>query len=322
MSLILIIAIIVLSFVLIRSADYVIVAIKRLSSNSKGVFAISAVILAVGTSLPEMFVGVTSALEGAPALSLGDVTGSNIANISLVAGFAALLAGSARVRRDFLNRDVVSALIAGLLPIVLMLDGSISRVEGLVLLVIYAGYASSFFRGRYKEIAVEHKRQNGIHKFVRTLNHIDSRRRKEIFRFAGGLVAMLVAAFFIVKFAVTLGVLIGIPNFVIGLLVIAVGTSLPEFAFSVRSIEDHEPTMFFGNLLGSTIANSTLVLGLVAVINPIKVVSVPEYFTAAVAFVVIFLTFWLFIRSKHRLDRWEAAVLVVMYFSFVILEVT
>ncbi|MFC1649456.1 sodium:calcium antiporter [Patescibacteria group bacterium] len=323
MIIILIIAILILSFVLIKSADNVIMAIKRLSHNSrKGVFAISAVILAIGTSLPEMFVGVTSALEGAPALSLGDVTGSNIANISLVAGFAALLAGRVRVQRGFLRRDVVSALVAGVLPIILMLDGSISRTEGLLLLVIYLGYASSFFRGRYGEIAKEHKRQNGVYKLVRRLNHIDSRRRKEIMRFVGGLVVMLLSAFAIVKIAVALGTLMGVPSFLIGLLVIAVGTSLPEFAFSLRSIEDHEPTMFFGNLLGSTIANSTLVIGVVALIHPITVVSTDKYFTAAAAFVIIFLTFWAFIRSKHRLDRWEAAILVILYFLFVFVEIT
>ena len=80
--------------------------------------------------------------------------------------------------------------------------------------------------------------------------------------------------------------------------------------------------MFFGNLLGSTIANSTLIMGLVVLIKPIELIAVNEYFVAVVAFIITFLTFWYFIRTKHRLDRWEAGVLLLMYVMFVIFVVS
>ena len=113
-------SIFILSLVLIKSADMVIVAIRRIGKTTHtGVFALSAVVLAIGTSLPELFVGITSAIEGDPSISLGDVTGSNIANISLVAGLAGFFIGRVRVHGNFLKRDVVIALIAGLLPLIL-----------------------------------------------------------------------------------------------------------------------------------------------------------------------------------------------------------
>src|SRR3989304_1146803 len=105
-----------------------------------------------------------------------------------------------------------------------------------------------------------------------------------------------------------------------GLVIVAVRTSLPEFAFSLRSIEDHEPAMFFGNLLGSTIANSTLIIGIASIIHPIEIAEVSQYIIAVLAFIVIFITFWIFIRSKHRLDRWEAMILLLLYIIFVIVE--
>jgi cation:H+ antiporter len=111
-----------------------------------------------------------------------------------------------------------------------------------------------------------------------------------------------------------------IPIFVIGLVVVAIGTSLPEFVFSLRSLEEHQPSMFFGNLLGSTIANSTLIIGATSLIHPVTVVAVDQYFMAAMAFILVFGCFWYFIRTKHRLDRWEALLLLLLYVTFLVVE--
>lgn len=314
-------SIFILSIVLIKGADMVIVAIRRLSKTTHtGIFAISAIILAIGTSFPELSVGITSALEGTPEISLGDVTGSNIANISLVAGLTAFAAGRVSVHGNYLKRDVWIALVAGMLPLILLADHRLSRVDGLILLVVYLGYATSFFRARFIQIAREHQEESFVYRFFRKFNHIDSGKRKELGRFFAGIAILLFSADVIVKLATYLASLANIPNFVVGVVLIAVSTSIPEFAFSLRSLEEHEPSMFFGNLLGSTIANSTLVLGTVAVIHPIEVYAVNEYFVAVGFFGLVFLSFWYFIRSKHRLDRWEAGLLLLLYLAFLVAE--
>jgi cation:H+ antiporter len=315
------ILIIILSFVLIKSADMVVVALRRISKNTQTkVFALSAVILALGTSFPELFVGITSALEAQPNLSLGVIIGSNIANIALVGGLGAFIAGRVRVRGDYLKSDVWIALLAGVLPLFLILDKTLSRVDGLVLLAAYFSYATGFFRHRYEQIGKEQAEENFVYRFFRKFNHINSHHTKEFGRLFVGIAVMLFSADLIVKFSSTLALLANIPLFVIGLIVISIGTSLPEFAFSIRSLEDHEPSMFFGNLLGSIIANSTLVIGFSALLRPITVHAINEYFVAVFTFLLVFLLFWLFIKTKHRLDRWEAVLLLISYFVFMFLE--
>ncbi|MFZ5932727.1 MAG: sodium:calcium antiporter [Patescibacteria group bacterium] len=316
----LIIAIYLLALVLIKSADHVVFALRHLTKSAGGAFTISALLLALATSFPELFVGITSALAGSPNLSFGNVIGANIANISLVAGIAGLLVGRVNVHGEFLRRDVWVALGAGVLPLIFILDGSLSRVDGLALLAIYGAYASSFFKRRFLEIGEEIREGAFVHRFFRTIKHIDGNKTKEAARLFLGIAALLLSANLIVKVAEKLAELTNLPVFLVGLILLSLGTTLPELGFSVRSLEDKEPTMFFGNLLGSLIANSTLVVGLAAVISPIKTVVLEEYFFAAVTFLIVFLVFWFFIRSKLKLERWEALVLVLIYLVFVVVE--
>lgn len=315
----LILLIFLFSMLLIKSADIVITAIRRISRQTHTkIFTLSAIVLALGTSFPELFVGITSAIEGKPELSLGDVAGSNIANMSLVAGLTALAAGRVRVHGNYLRRDVWIASIAGMLPLFLLMDGQLSRVDGLILLTTYFAYATGFFRTRFIEIGKEQKEESFIYRFFRKFNHIDGVKTKELGRLFVGVALLLFSADAIVRLATNMAALANIPDFVVGLVIIAAGTSLPEFAFSLRSIKEHRPRMFFGNLLGSTIANSTLVIGTVSVIAPIKVMAVNEYIIAAAAFVIVFSSFWYFVKTKHRLDRWEGAALLLLYGLFLV----
>src|SRR3989344_5600545 len=128
MSAILILALFLLVIILIRASDEVVKALRRLSRETHTkTFILSAILLAVATSFPELFVGITSALEGTPSLSFGNVLGANIANISLVAGLSAFFAGKVYVQGGFLKKDVIIALIAGVLPLFLVLDKTLSR---------------------------------------------------------------------------------------------------------------------------------------------------------------------------------------------------
>lgn len=314
-------SLIIFSFVLIKAAEWVIVSLRRIAKRTKtNVFIISAFILAIGTSLPELFVGITSAIEKTPNIALGVVLGSNIANIALITGIITLIVGRITVHESYFKKDVFLALVAGLLPLALMADGVLGRVDGLILLSAYAAYASSFFKDRYQEIAKEHLKESFFYKFWREINHIDFNITKEYGRLFVGLGALLFSAEMLIGSAIKIASSIGIPVFVIGLIAVAIGTSLPELVFSIKSVKEGQPTMFFGNLLGSTIANSTLIIGLTSVIHPIIIVSFIDYTNAVVAFIVIFFTFWLFIRSKHRLDRWEGGILVLLYIIFILVE--
>ncbi len=320
-ALALIISLFVLTFILIKVSDHVVIAVRRLSRVTHiSAFVLSVIILSIGTTLPEFFVSTTSALRGVSNLSLGVIIGSNIANIALITGIAALTMGSIRVDSNFVKRDLWMALAAGVLPIFLIVDGKLSRVDGLILLVIYAAYTTSFLKIKFREIVESNKKENFVHRFWRRLNHIESTRTKEYGRLFISIAILLFCADLIVKTATSLASLVGVPVFLIGIIFVAIGTSLPELAFALRAVKDKEPTMFFGNLLGSTIINSTLIIGLAAVISPIQMVIFSEYLVSGIAFVVVFLAFWYFIKSKYRLDKWEAVVLLGLYLLFVLLE--
>jgi len=322
MTFLLVLLILVFSFVLIKSADMVIVGVRKISSSlGASSFTIAALVLAIGTSFPELFVGITSALENSPNLSLGVVIGSNIANIALIGSVAALLTGRIRIKGEYLRRDVYVAFFAGILPIILVFDRELSRIDGIILLSVYISYATGFFRERYEEIGIEQKRESFFYRFLRRFEKINSKSTKDFALLFVGIALMLFSADAIVKSSEALAVGANVPLFLIGLFAIAVGTSLPELAFSIKSLRGGEPAMFFGNLLGSTIANSTLIIGITSIISPIKIIAFNQYVVSVVAFIIIFTSFWIFIRTKRRLDRWEAVILLCLYAIFVFFEI-
>lgn len=313
--------IVLFSLVLIKSADLVLVSIRRLSKNvAKKSFVISSIVLALGTSLPELFVSLTSAIEGKSNLSMGVVVGSNIANIALIGGLSAFIIGRVHIFGDYVRRDVEVAFIAGVLPLFLVLDRSFTRVDGMILLAVYFAYALGFFRSEYVEVGREQGTDKFTTRIIRQLNHAESAKTKDYGRLFVGIALMLFAADMIVKLSVELASMAGLPLFVVGLVILAVGTSLPELVFSIKSLRDHEPQVFLGNLLGSTIANSTLIIGVTGIIKPFQLFAVSEYFMATITFIVVFLVFWAFINTKRRLDRWEAGILILVYAMFMAVE--
>jgi len=323
MSLILVILLLFFSYILIKAADLTVIALKKISEKTHTrSFVVSVILLAIGTSFPEFFVGVTSALEGTPELSFGNVLGANIANISLIVGVSALAGGRVIIRGTFLTRDVWIALVSGLAPILFILDGVISRPDGVVLIVIYIAYATSFFHARFIEIGHAHEPDKLVYRFLRQINHTGRGNAKNFIRLAVGVLALLVSADVIVRIASSLAETAGIPIFVIGLVVLSLGTSLPELVFSLKSVKNREIGMFLGNVLGSVIANSTLVVGFASLIHPIRVEAAGRYFVAGSTFVTVALLFWFFGRTKHRIDWWEALLMLAIYVAFVIFQFT
>lgn len=310
-----------LFLLLIKAADILIINLKSLSRTTRlGQFALTGLLMALTTSLPEAFVGITSALEGKPQLSLGNIIGANIANLSLVVGGAALAGGAIAIRGNFLSEDVFYAFLAGAAPMVLLFDKQLGRVDGLILILLYGLYCSWVLSGRKKEIQQlpGDNNEEFVWRLIRRFNTKGS--RKELGWIFLGIILLLFSADMIVSLAQDIAVPLNLPLLLVGIFIISVGTTLPELIFELKAIRQHHPTMVFGNLLGSVVANSTLIIGLVALISPIKAVNFSEYLVATMAFVLIFGAFYLFIRTKHQLERWEGALLVLLYFVFIAVE--
>lgn len=319
MSFLILILIIVFSVLLIKSADMTIVGLRKVAGRAH-LISLAAIIVAVGTSFPELFVAVTSAFENKARLSLGVAFGSNIANIALVGAGVALITGRVSVSERTINKIVWISFVCGLLPYVLLIDGNLSRLDGVIMLLVYAGYVFSFFRQYNKKAQEEYERGISFTKLLRQIEHFAENKWKSIAAVFIGLSLMLFSADTIVKLSSLLAEKINIPIFVIGLFILAIGTSLPEFAFSLRTLKDHEPQMFVGNLFGSVVANTTLVVGAAAVINPMYSLPIERYIVPGLTFIAVYLLFYVFIRTKSKLERWEAVVLLLIYALFFVIE--
>lgn len=310
-------AIFVFCFLLIKATDILVVNLKSLSARIKmGVFAVSGLLVALATSLPELSVGLTSAWRGQPNLSLGNVVGANIANLSLVIGGAALIGGSVAIRGTFLRQDVFYAFLAGSAPMVLLVDKTLSRLDGLILLALYGFYQTMIFRQQEKiKIAEE---SGFVSRLLRRLNHRGA--KQELGWLFLGVALLLFSADMIVRLASQVARILDLPILMVGLVLVAVGTTLPELIFEAKAIKKRQPEMALGNLLGSIAANGTLIIGLVALLSPIRIEAFAQYLLATIAFVLIFGLFYFFIRTKRRLERWEGAVLAIAWLIFVLAE--
>ena len=305
------------SALLIKSTDILTDSLTELSKITKiGKFAITSFLLAFATSVPELVVGVTAALEGRPNLALGAILGSNIANISLVIGGATIIGGTLSIAGDFLKIDIFSVFLAGVLPMMLFMDGYLSRVDGVILLFIYGMYNYGLLN---KKVRYKSKPSRIVKRFLK--NAVDKKINRWLAWLFLGAAMLMFSADMIVKIGSSLAMAVGIPVFLVGLFLVAVGTSLPELSFEMRAIKKKQAGMVLGDLFGSVVANSTLVLGIVSIISPIKLKNgLNEYLLASATFGIIFLLFWYFVKSKKKLERWEGLILLLVYVLFIIAE--
>jgi cation:H+ antiporter len=308
------------SYLLIKATDILLINLNALAARTKvGKFAITGLVLALATSLPEGFVGITSAIKGAPNLSLGNIIGANIANMSFVIGGAALISGSVNVYGGFLTKDIFYTFMAGLAPLILLYDKSLSRVDGIILVLIYGFYQATVLKEQHRHV-VEGE-ENLIHRILRRLNSLNNNgTKRELGWIFLGVAILLFSADIIVRLSSKLALLLNVPVLVIGLILISLGTTLPEFVFGIKAVKNHQAGMVFGNLLGSIVANGTLIIGIVALVSPIKIMAFNEYLLATFVFMILSAAFYLFVRSKRKLERWEGGVLVLIYLAFVLIE--
>lgn len=305
------------SLALVWATDLLISSLKVLADETKvGKIAITSFILALATSIPEIFVGVTSAFEGRPTLALGNVLGSNIADLSLVIGGAALLGGEVMVLGKVFSKDIFLTFIVSILPIFLLLDKTLSRFDGVVLLLVYTFYQLTVLRGKRKEA----RGKGWIKRLLKRLTPLSGNHKKEWLKFFLGAFLLLISADLLVRTAINLALSFSIPMLLIGLFLIAIGTSLPELSFELQAIRKGEAGMVFGDLLGSVVANSCLVLGITSILHPIKITAFEDFLVATIFFLFIFGLFYFFTRTKRKLERWEGAILLMSYLIFALIE--
>jgi cation:H+ antiporter len=273
-------------------------------------FIAAFVLMAICTSLPELFVGITSALAGKPAFSLGNVIGSNIVDITLIAGITVVLARGIRINSPLIRKEVFGMVVLAALPMVLMFIGKeLSRLDALILLGAFLIYFYIMLNAGKKGLH-RHAMQDSVSPWAGLGVFI---------LFIGCAVGLYFSAGMVVRYGTQLAIDLALPPILVGLFFVALGTSLPELTFSTRaSLTRHAP-LALGDLVGATVTNSTVVLAVTALIQPITN-SFFVFLTSAVFMVAISFLFATFIASGNRLTWREGVSLILFYILFVIVE--
>ncbi len=278
---------------------------------------LASVVVGLLTSLPEILVAITSSASGSPQISLGDLMGANIANLSWVVGGAAIVGRTIPVVGEYIREDLWVTMVLVLAPFILMADGDLSRFDGFVLLLGYLLYLADMIKkGRFdiKQSKMEGRLLHVKHKL---------KLKEKLTHIFGLCVALALVAVFsaeLVRRAVAVSLTLGVSEFWVGLIVLAVGTTLPELVVSLEAAMNRKASLVLGNLFGSMVVNSTLIMALVAFIHPTKFEETAQKGLAGLFLVLILGLFWLFTATKKRLDRWEGVVLVGVYLMFLGLQ--
>lgn len=266
-------------------------------------------LVSFATSIPELFIGVSSALNGVPAFSLGNVLGANIIDITLILGLAGLMAGGISIERKISRKSLLGVFAMGVLPLFMAWDGIVSRFEGFLLLVVFFGYLYSISKEEEYFTAVFNNVPASPGEFL-----------KNFFQnfgiFIAALALLLISSALLVSSAERLASRFAVSAFSFGVILIALGTTLPELVFGLKAVRLKHSAMAIGNSLGSVAFNSSFIVGLVSLIRPIEIVRDSNFIISAVFLFISLLLFSIFSATKSRLERDEVLLLFLVYLVF------
>ena len=305
----------IIGFVLlIKGADFFVdgssSVAKRLKVPS---MIIGLTIVAMGTSLPECAVSVTASLNNNNALAVSNVIGSNIFNLMVVCGVCALFTPLA-VSKDTLKKEFPFSIICAILLAALGAVGmTLGRIDGIVFLVIFAVYLCLMI------VSAKNARNEALNKELE--EEVDEEIKilpvwQCIVYIIGGAVAIKFGGDFVVDGASTIATGFGISQNLIGLTIVALGTSLPELVTSIVAAKKNEVDMALGNAIGSNIFNILMVLGIASAISPISIIT--ENIIDLCVLIVFTICAWIFAGTKKKIGRAEGLCMVALYAAYAV----
>lgn len=260
-------------------------------------------IVAIGTSAPELFVSLASALKGTPDIAVGNIVGSNIFNTLAIVGAAAVVAPLS-IAVKTIKIDLPISVAAGVALLLLSLDGDISRLDAIILLILFAGFIAYTLR---------RAREGGEGDGTGAGEPLTGGRAALFI--VGGLACLVFGSNLFVDGAKGVAKAMGVSDAVIGLTVVALGTSLPELATSVVAARKGNSSIAIGNVIGSNVFNILMILGVTGAVSPMRIEGVGVVDMAVMA--AGGLAMWLFCATKRTVERWEGAAMLAAYVAYV-----
>ena len=304
--------ILVIGFVLlIKGADFFVEGSSSVAKKfNVPSLIIGMTIVAMGTSLPELAVSVTASMVGNNTLAVSNVAGSNIFNLMVVCGACALFTPLTIEKNTLLKEFPFSIICAGLLVVLGFLGMSLGRVDGIIFLVIFIVYLLWMIRSAKQARNAGDKLEEEEEEFIQEEIKILPMWKCLLF-IVGGMIAIKFGGDFVVDGASAIAAGFGLSQTLIGLTIVALGTSLPELVTSIVAARKDEVDMALGNVIGSNIFNILLILGVAAAISPITFLM--ENIIDIVILIVMSLVVWIFAWTSKEINRKEGIMMLRMY---------
>lgn len=300
---------------LIKGADFLVEGAASIArSQNISDLVIGLTVVAFGTSTPELFVNIVASAKGNSAIAIGNVLGSNIANIFLILGVSAIIYPLA-VSKGTVWKEIPFSLLAAIVLLFMANDqiidnagaSGLTRIDGLVLLSFFTIFIYYTYSIATRVEGMEAHVPAKQHHWLRSLLLVIS-----------GLVGLIIGSKWVVDGAIELATKLGMSESLVGLTIVAVGTSLPELATSAVAAYKKNVEIAVGNVIGSSIFNIFFVLGISATIKPLPFQTKNNIDIGAVVLASLMLFFFMFSGKKRSLDRWEGIVFLLLYAAYIL----
>ncbi len=294
--------------VLTRSATFLVKSLTTIGRYHKiGEFAISFIFMAFATSLPELIVSIMSVGTHSSELALGTLIGSNIAALTLIIGLATVYAKKIRIKSIIKKKDILYMTGICIVLVFLMMDGDLTRWDSGILFMIYGYYI-------YRLTTQEKQFESKVFEITKK-DYISA-----VGYFITSITLLIASARILAWTVENIGAMLSIPITLIGIVIVALGTSLPELSFELTAVKEKHQDMVLGDIIGSVVTNSTLIIGIVGLLNPInnldlKLINIGLFFLIFVALVIMY-----FVKNDGKLTTREGLAMIISYIVFVSLE--
>jgi len=310
---------VVSGFFLLWSANWLVGSVTQIAKYLRWrEFVIAFFVMAILASFPNLFVGISSALQGVPELSFGDVVGNSVVDLTLVAALAVFFGKELRGEGPIVQRSSFLTIGIAIVPLLLILDNELGRGDAILLLIIFFLYSAWLFskREQYTHIFSHADLPAASEPIMRFRTFL-----KNIAKVIIGIVVLLLAAQGIVVSVVFFSGTFNLPLPIIGILVLGLGNALPEIYFTIAAAKKGSSRVILGDLMGAVIVMATLVLGVVALIHPIRIDDFSPFALARFFLIISAFFFLIFLRTDRKITRKEGFFLLFLYFVFVASEI-
>ncbi len=292
-------------------------------------YVLSFILLALSTSIPELFVGITSALQKNPLLSLGNILGASIMDVTFVAGIGAIIARKIKMKNKMIKSTSIYMVgIVSLMILLALIGNQLSRIDGVILIAVFFFYMGKLYRQKTETKPLGKKTEKKVleedgmkdnRKLVRFYKRIRDETWFNIILFIIGMTIVFLSAWLVTNSAVNIANDLSLPILLIGMIIVSVGTTLPELVIEARISLAKRWNMSFGDPMGSVVVNSSLILGIVSLISPIMIDSILFVFGAMflIASTVILA---IMMNTKKEITWKDGLVLLLVYFIFLIVQ--